>query len=213
MSSSRDWAAKRLAEHSQVVAAEPRGDSLIDITRKGYESFCTAILKEPLVIAEILESMYSSDIEVQFVANIPKDGIWKGDAIEFAHHHNWGWGGFGDLMSAINEESVSGFQKKEYAFCERCIKQHTRVQNYERIFDRVFKISRKALPDIKVALAYEYELTAEHVRSAVEKYGEFSLIAKTNPNGNVTGNAQKVAKNLGIEVLEWGEFLGRLNRV
>lgn len=212
MLSSRDWAAKQLMEHSEVVATEPRGDWFIDIERKKHESFCTAVLSQPKVIAESLENMLSFNVEIQFVTNIPSNGIWKGDAITFAHDNDLGWGGFGDLMSAINQEFVNGFQRKEYAFFEKGVKQHTKVQSYKRIFDRVFQISRQDLPDIKVALVFEYELTAEHVRSTIEKYGEFSLIVKTNPNGNTTGNALEVARGLGIEILKWGEFLGRLNR-
>ena len=63
-----------------------------------------------------------------------------------------------------------------------------------------------------MALVYEYELTAEHVRATREKYGEFSVIVKTNPNGNITSRAQEVGKELDVGLLTWGEFLARLNR-
>ena len=65
---------------------------------------------------------------------------------------------------------------------------------------------------MKVTLLYEYELTAEHVRTAREEYGDFAVIVKTNPNGGVTENAREVGKGLGIEILKWGQFLGRLNQ-
>ena len=212
MLTTRDWTAKQLVGHDEVVAVEPEGDRCICIHRKNYEPVTSAILNENWVDRRAIESVFDHSGKVQFVANVPRNSVWMGDAIALARANNLGWGGFGDLMSAINLESVEGFQKREYSFVERGIDQHTRVEHYERIFDRVFLCFRKGLPEIKVALVYEYELTAEHVRAAREKYGEFSVIVKTNPNGNITSMAQQVGKGMGVDILTWEEFLGRLNR-
>ena len=212
MLTTRDWTAKQLVGHDKVVSVEPEGELCIYIQRKEYEPVTSAILNENRVDRRTIESVFDHNGRVQFVANIPRDSVWMGDAIALVRANNLGWGGFGDLMSAINLESVEGFQKQEYSFVERGIRQHDRVEHYERIFDRVFLCFRKRLPEIKVALVYEYELTAEHVRAAREKYGEFSVIVKTNPNGNITGAAQQVGTGLGVDILTWCEFLGRLNR-
>ena len=212
MLTTRDWTARQLARHSEVVEVEPEGDLYINIIRKKYAPITSAILNEDRVDKRAIEIVFDQGGEVQFVANVPRDSIWVGDAIAIARANNFGWGGFGDLMSAINSESVEGFQRKEYLFVERGIGQHDRVKHYERIYDRVFLCFRKRLPEIKVALVYEYELTAEHVRATREKYGEFSVIVKTNPNGNITSRAQEVGKRLGVDILTWGAFLGRLNR-
>lgn len=212
MLTTRAWTAKQLVGHDEIVAVEPDGELCIYIQRKKYEPVISAILNENRVDRRAIEAVFAHNGKVQFVANVPRDSVWMGDAIAHVRAKNLGWGGFGDLMSAINLESVEGFQKEEYSFVERGIRQHDRVAHYERIFDRVFLCFRKGLPEIKVALVCEYELTAEHVRAAREKYGEFSVIVKTNPNGNITGTAQQVGKGLGVDILTWGEFLGRLNR-
>ena len=207
-----DWTVKKLEEHDEVVSVEPEGELLINVHRKKHPPFCSAILNEKLVDKRVIEFVLGYNGKVQFVTNVPKDSIWVGDAILIAQARNLGWGRLADLMSAINSESVEGYQNKEYIFVERCLNQHNRVECYERIFDRVYLLTRLGLPNIKVALVYEYELTAEHVRAARKRYGEFSVIVKTNPNGNITGKAEEVGKGLGISILTWGEFLGRLNR-
>lgn len=213
MSSTRDWAARKLLDHGEVAAVRPVGEIFIRIRPKHSEPFSSAILKEDCVHRRSVETVFDCCADLQFITNIPKEGIWTGDAIAMAVENELGWGGFGDLMSAINSDSVKGFQKKEYSFVERGLRQHGRVLNYERIYDRVFLLHRDELPDIKVALVYAYDLTAEHVRIAREKYGEFSVIVKTNPNGEITTSALQVGRRLGVDILGWGDFYGRLNRV
>ena len=210
--SSRDWAIEKLNTHDNVLVLRPLGEIFISIERKKYAPFSTAIISEQVVHPRAIQQIISLGVESHFIANIPKSGIWTGDAIFATNVQNLGWGGFGELMSAINNEEVTTFQKKEYSFVERGIRQHNRVCNYERIFDRVYCISRRNLPSISVAFIYEYEFTAEHVRTARDRYGEFSVIVKTNPNGTITQLANDVAKGLGIEIFAWGEFLSRLNR-
>jgi hypothetical protein len=58
----------------------------------------------------------------------------------------------------------------------------------------------------------EYELTADHVRTAKSQYGIFDTVLLNDPNGKPTSSALQVAENMGIEILKWREFLGRLNR-
>jgi hypothetical protein len=58
----------------------------------------------------------------------------------------------------------------------------------------------------------EYELTADHVRTARSRYGAFDAILINNPNGKATSAASDVAKGLRVGIFMWREFLGRLNR-
>ena len=211
-SGSRDWALTQLAKHTEVVSVAPLDEVFIGIERKRYEPVVTAIMNERRVAGDSIEAVSSLAVELQFVTNMPRDSVWTGAAISAARERDLGWGGLGDLMRAINDASVRGFQKSEYSFVERGLRQHGRVEHYERLFDRLFRIARCGLPDITAALVYEYELTAEHVRATRERYGACSIIVKTNPNGGVTSLASEVGKGLGIEILRWGEFLGRLNR-
>ena len=208
----RDWALEKLTEHNNVKLVEPVDRCYIHVKRKEYVPFVTAIISEKCVTPNLIEVISRIGDELCFVANIPSCGIWTGAAISKAQEKYLGWGKFGDLMSAINQEDVRRYQKAEYNFFERGVNQHSKCRKCKRIYDRLYKIFRTGkLPDGTVSLAYEYELTAEHVRSARDKYGEFSVIVKTNPNGNITSSAQEVASKLDIKILKWSEFLSYLH--
>ena len=68
------------------------------------------------------------------------------------------------------------------------------------------------LDDVVVVLANEYELTADHVRTARDRYGPFTDILITNPNGEPTSSSMQAAESMGAHVFKWGAFLSRLNR-
>ena len=210
--SSRDWALHKLSDHIEVISVAPVGELFIGIERKEYDQFVTAILSEKLVLVPSIETAFSLNVEPFFVANLPRESVWTGAAISAAQERWVGWGGFGDLLRAIGQEDVRSYQNKEYMYIERCINQHDKVSSFDRVFDRLYDIHRTSLPSILVAFVYEYELTAEHVRGVRDKFGKCSAIANTNPYGNITGEAHKVGKQLGSEVLKMRELLGRPNR-
>ncbi len=214
----RDWVLNKIKEMDRVTDAIPIANDFIQIHRKGrrnnemFPPFISAIIKTKIVTEEIVSSLLGQEQSFQFIANIPKDSIWVGAAINKAKEHNVGWGSMGDLMSSIQDEIVEGFQKKEYSFVERGLMQHDRVRSLDRLFDRVIDVNRDNMPSIRVVLLNEYELTAECIRHAREVYGNFAVVLRTNPNGEATNNAHEVAKELGIEIFQWGQFLGRINR-
>ena len=208
----RDWALEKLSKCHGVKAVEPVGDRFIHIIREEYPSFTSAIISEKTVSRPIVNEFIGTAQDFEFISNIPKAAKWSADAIAVAKKHTLGWGGFGDLMSAIGQEIVTDFQRKEYEFVEFGLYQHSKVIGLTRIYDRVFKIHRAGSDFLTVVLINEYELTAEHVRYARETYGDFDEILKTNPNGGTTSVAQEVASNLGVSIFSWGEFLRRLHK-
>jgi hypothetical protein len=106
---------------------------------------------------------------------------------------------------------VRGFQPKETEFVERGLRQHDRISSFDRIHDRLYRISRDGLPDLTVAMLNEYELTSDHLRTARDRYGKFSVAVITNPNGRATSSAKDAAETMDVEILKWGPFYGRLN--
>lgn len=217
-SNSRDWLLDKLQKLENVTALAPINEYLIKIERTRLHSetalppFVAAVISTKVVNGEDLVKLKPQDGHFEFVTNIPKDAIWTGAAITCANVHSIGWGGVGDLMSAINDEVVADYQNREFVFVERGLKQHNRIEKFYRLFDRIIEIHRTGLPTIKVAILNDYELTGEHVRHARDIYGEFSIIVKTNPNGRPTSNAYEAAKAVEAELLSWREFLGRLHR-
>jgi hypothetical protein len=112
----------------------------------------------------------------------------------------------------IDVEDVRTFQPKETEFVERGLRQHDRILSFDRVHDRLYRVSRKGLPDLTVAMLNEYELTADHLRTARDRYGQFSVAVITDPNGRATSSAEEVAETLGVEILKWAPFFGRLNK-
>jgi hypothetical protein len=149
---------------------------------------------------------------IEFIANIPKESFWTGKAIAFASSHSVAFGGMGDLVLAIALPDVSVYVKKEFDFVERVLRQHTKVHGLKRVHDRKYVVERHKLSDVSVVLLNEYELTADQVRTARDRYGIFTTILVTNPNARVTSLARQAAESIGANIYNMSEFLGRLNK-
>jgi uncharacterized circularly permuted ATP-grasp superfamily protein len=207
------WVSERLTERQTAERVEIVEPQILKVFRKDKPAFLVATMSEPRVEVESLRHLLDGSHNISFVANIMRESIWTNSAIDFAARKGAAFGGMGDLLSATDSMPVvSNFIRKEFAFVERGLRQHTRVQSFERTYDRVYIVKRSPLPDLTVALLHEYDLLADHVRTARERYGHFGVILKTRPNGEVTENAYEAARFMGVEILKWGEFLGRLNR-
>ena len=87
---------------------------------------------------------------------------------------------------------------------ERGLRQHTRVRILERVHDRKYIIGRYGLDDVVVVLANEYELTADHIRTARDRYGPFTDILITNSNGDPTSSAIKSCQIAGSQRIQVG---------
>ncbi|MGH8243271.1 MAG: hypothetical protein ACRETY_07985 [Steroidobacteraceae bacterium] len=121
-------------------------------------------------------------------------------------------GSYGDLLRVIGLEDVRSFVPKDIAFIERGLRQHDRIAGFERVHDRIYRIRRNDMPELMVAMLNEYELTGDHLRTARDRYGAFDLAVIADPNGRATGPAAEVAERLGVTILNWAGFYGRLNK-
>ena len=204
------FVANSLQTQNEVSEVSVIDTSLVQISRKKYPGFIVGVVSASLVTAQVIENLVS-DPRIDFIANIPKEAIWNGEAIDIAKSKGIGWGGIGDLFSAAASPSARGFVRKEYTFAERIFSQHSAVKSVERLFDRVYKLERHNQTAVTVALVNEYDVTADSVRTALERYGPFTDILANNPNCRFSPEAKQTAKNLGIILLPLKEFMGRLN--
>ena len=106
----------------------------------------------------------------------------------------------------------SSYIDRETLFRERGLNQHDRVKDFVRLDDNRYIISRHELPDVTVIFLYDYELSADAVRTAISECGSFQAIIKMNRNGSISTHAHQAATHTGRRILGWGEFLGELNR-
>ena len=136
--------------------------------------------------------------------------MWTGEAIHAATSRRVAFGGVRDLMSAVSDEDVRSYIRSEYEFVERGLRQHNHVSGFEREADRLYLVHRHVHPSLRFVMLNEYELTADHVRTARDRYGAFKAILLNNPNGSPTTAAREAAKAIGAGIFMWGQFLGRL---
>ncbi len=208
------WVSEKIRDHDDVLSIEIVESDLIVAKRKGKSSVRIATLSaKGAVTSEYLENAISDKKDVEFIINIPKDCYLTGGAIRFAQSRGIGLGGLGDLMRALRLECVGDYIPPTIEFIERGLRQHDRVSSFERLADLQYRIERTgALPDVLVVFLHEYELVADHIRIARDRYGNFDIVVKTNPNGGLTSSALAVADDLHCKIYKWGEFLGALNR-
>lgn len=207
-----EWVAFNLREAERVTEVEILSDQVLRISRSKYDSFVAGIISAKRVEADAVRPLVKSKLGVEIIANVPKESYWTGEALRLAQDNSIATGVYGDLLRVINVQDVRAFRPRETEFVERGLRQHDRISSFERVYDRIYCVSRKGLPDLTVAMFNEYELTADHLRTARDRYGEFSLAVITDPNGRATSSAEDAARTMGVEILKWGPFFGRLNK-
>lgn len=207
-----EWVAGNLRKARGISGVEILSDQALRICRERYATFVAGVVSERCVEVEDIKTLVASGLGVEIIANVPKDSFWTGKALQLAIDNDIATGAYGDLLRVIDCQDVRSFRSKETEFIERGLRQHDRISRFDRVHDRLYRLHRIGLPDLTVVMLNEYEMTADHLRVARDRYGVFSVAVITNPNGRCTGSAEQVAKGLGVQVLNWGEFFGRLNR-
>ena len=208
----REWIVSKLEGHNQVSGIEVIGDRAIRIVRRKYAPFSSILLDQEVVHPSTVIGEIDDDVCFELVMSLRTDTVWTGKAISAARQLRLGWGGLGDLMSAINDENVAVFQRSEFSFVERVLCQHTTVLGVERVNNRVLLVYRDCLPCIRVILINEYDLTTDHLRHHRAVFGAFDEVLATNPNCRLTSTAGKTAELMGVEVFSCGQFMSRLHR-
>jgi hypothetical protein len=207
-----EWVASNLRKAKDVSEVEVLSDQVFCVSRSKHDPFIAGIVFVPRVGPDEIKPVVKSLFGVEIIANVPKEAFWTGGALRLAQDNNIATGILGDLYRVIDLANVRSFQPKETVFVERCLRQHTRITSFDRVHDRLYRISRNGLPDLTVIMLNEYELTADHLRTARDRYGNFSIAAITDANGRATSAAEEAAGTMGTEILKWGPFLGRLNK-
>jgi hypothetical protein len=206
------WIADRIRDRSEIENVQSIAPQILQVLRKEEKPFIVGTLASERVNAAHIASLASGGHPIEIFVNIPKESCWGGDAIAAAKEVGASFGGMSDLHRVITVPDPGAYVNPEFQFVERGLRQHTRVSGLERLFDRKFQIQRRGLEPLTVVLLNEYELTADHVRTARDRYGVFDAVLITNPNGGATGAALEASESMGSEIFMWGEFLGRLNR-
>lgn len=206
------WVADKMHGRENVTSVTVLSPQRIQIVRNEFPTVVVGTTAVERVDAAVVSDLLVPAPSPSFIVNVPKESYVTGDALQLAAKHGFAIGGLGDLMRAVKLPSPAQYVSPEFTFVERGLKQHTRISRYDRLDDRSYLVIRKGLNPVHVAFLNEYELIADHLRVARDRYGDFVIAVITNPSGNPTSSALNVAASMGIQVCKWGEFLGALNR-
>ena len=206
------WVVTVMAKKQGVVSVEQLSPRSIRVSREQYPPYVAGIISKLDVALEDVGEVLAADPTIDIIINVPAQGTWRGPAIMAAQAARVAFGGMADLQACIGREDPRNYVKNEFSFIERGLRQHGRVVNITREADRLFLIHRRGLTDVRVVALYEYELTAEHLRAARDRYGRFDLVLISNPNGKPTQAACDVANEIGVGLHMFGSLLRRLNQ-
>ncbi|TDH22334.1 hypothetical protein [Mycobacteroides franklinii] len=212
MNSSAQWISEQLNKRDFVTSIEVDGNRL-SIVRDSRPTASVGVLSVRDVTAADVLPLVEGVQSVDFVLNKPKTGRFMGDALELLELKNVGWGGLGDAIRALRDfDRLGDYQERELTFVMRGLRQHGRVTSLTLLDDHRIAVVRQGLPDRVVFVGSMYQPTAETVRDAIDRYGDFDLFAATNPNSDPTAEAIEVAADAGIQMLKWRETLAALYR-
>ncbi|WP_157834566.1 hypothetical protein [Oceanospirillum beijerinckii] len=205
-----DWCIDKISGHGKVESISKIDSTTLELTHQNTNTYAVSVFS-----CERMNLKSISDIDIQkvdFILNIKKDAYISGKLMQLMESADFSIGGLGDLYSALGSGNLSNYISKEMQFVIRGLSQHNKVKRIYRLDNRRFEIERKLLPDVTILVLNDYDLTAESVRSGIDKYGDFDSILTSNPNCRRSSNAEKAAENSGRKIMSWGELMGNLNK-
>jgi hypothetical protein len=149
---------------------------------------------------------------LDFLCGYRKECVWEGEAIRYLNENDVGWGNFGTLCSAALDGDANSAAHKTYKFCDRLLRQYSRVAKVDREFDRIHRVTLRNGTEFRIGMIAEYEPTADEVRTLWERFGAVDIVWNINPNGTPLPEASKAARELGCEVMKWDELKDRLSK-
>lgn len=205
------FVSKALTQSRDVSSHTWITEDIVEIKRPEKQSFRAAVVAKGMVVVDHVEPLAEAGVEV--IANFPKVGMWRADAIEFCEARGIAWGRYGVLLRALDADFPGESRDPQIQFPRRALTQHSRVKHVGFINDQVLTVRHDTGKTFKVALVYNYDLAPEDIRDARERLGDFDLVLKNNPNGSILDGVAEAAESMGAEVFEIKGILRYLARL
>lgn len=206
-----NWVADKLAttEGLEIVGRTP--ENFLIVRSSDGSTFLVAVLGVQNVIGVAdVEPLFASATKPQFVVNVPSKTLWSGAAIDRIHTASAAFGTLGDVSRAANTEDAGSYRDKNMGFFINAMKQHSNVSSVSYVYNTVFKADRKVGANLIVAVIDTYNMSAEDVRNAKDRFGYFDVVVKSSSHGSITNQADAAAKTIGAQALTFRELMGRL---
>ena len=206
-----DWVAVRLVEKEKLEVVGRTAEGFLIVRSQNDYEFVVAVLGVRNVIRlPDVAPLFAGATTPQFVVNVPSATLWAGAAIDHIHQAPAAFGTLGDVSRAASTDDAPSYRDKNMSFFINAMRQHSNVSRVSYVFDRVLKADRKAGASLSVAVVDAYNLSAEDVRHAKERFGDFDIVVKSSSHGSITHQADEAAQTMGVEALTFGGLMRRL---
>lgn len=213
MSNATDWVANKLAaDHSlEVVDRTPEG-FLVVRTEDAYTFLVAVLGVQNMIQLSDVQPLFVGTTKPDLVVNIPSTTLWTGAAIEFIHAVPAAFGTLGDIARAARTKVASLFRDKDMGFFINGMQQHGNVTSLSYVYNNVFRVNRRRGESITVAVIDAYNMSAEDVRNARTRVGNFDVVVKSSSYGSITAQARDAAQSMGAQTLTFGQLMQHLAR-
>lgn len=206
-----DWVADKLSESKTLKIIDRKSENILVINSNGNYTFNVGVLGIKQVINRSdVEPLFAGSDKPQLVVNIPTSALWSGSAINLIHSASAAFGSYGDVLRAASNQNAGSYRDKNMGFFINAMSQHSNVVRVSYINDSVFLADRFTGTSLAVAVIDTYNMSAEDVREARHRLGNFDVIVKASSHGSITSHAEAAAKSMGAEALTFRELMGRL---
>jgi hypothetical protein len=210
-SDATDWVAEKLVTSERLEVVERTPEDFLVVKSKRDYTFLVAVLGVKNVIGlSDVEPLFAKAAKPSFVMNVPSRTLWSGNAIHRIHAASCSFGSLGDVSRSASTGDAGSYRDKNMGFFINAMKQHSNVSGISYVYDRVFRADRNVGSSLTVAVIDAYNMSAEDVRNAKERFGHFDVIVKSSSHGSITYQADAAAKSMGAEALTFGDFMRRL---
>lgn len=208
MASVTDWVAEKLNANGDLEIANKTREGFLVVRRKDGYTFSVAVLGIKTVIElSDVEPLFAGGTSLQFVVNVPSKALWSGPAIDRIHAASAAFGTFGDISRAADTGDAGSYRDKNMAFFINAMKQHRNVSRVSYVYDSVFKADCRTGQSVVVAVVDAYNMSAEDVRNARDRFGRFDVTVKSTSYGSITSQAHEAAKSIGAHAMTFSELM------
>lgn len=208
-----DWVESKIDPKDGLTVTGRTPEDFLVISGGNVPPFCVGVIGvKDVILREHVEPLFAGPTKPQLVVNVPSKTLWSGEAITLIHAAPAAFGTLGDIRKAAHSGNVSGYRNKNWDFFEQAIRQHSNVTSVTRIYDEVFDAHRQKGQTLRIALIDGYHVSAENVRNARDRFGQFDIAVKKNGYGSVTDAAEQAAASMGAQAVTFKGLMQSLAR-
>jgi hypothetical protein len=208
-----DWVASKIDPEDGLTVVGRTPEDFLLLQFQGNEPFpVAAIGVKGVILPENVQPLLLYATRPQFIVNVPSKTLWSGEAISLINAAPAAFGTLGEIRKAADSGDVPSYRNKDWEFFEKVIRQHSNVYAVTRIYDEVFEAHRHKGNSRRIALVHGYNLSAEDVRNARDRFGKFDIAVKTSSYGSVTNDAERAAASMGAQAVTLTGLMRSLGR-